>query len=105
MRTRMLAVGLCLLPSLVSAQTPDPPPLAALLPSLILREVTLPSPPPGFFSHAAHFSPLTNNDPTNPAVEIVGAFNKQMVLQLSTFPLGSSSGGFTLAQPRRICSR
>jgi hypothetical protein len=95
MRARVLAGVLCLLPSVASAQTQASNGLAALLPGLILREVTLPSPPPGFFSHAAHFSPLTVNDPTNPAVEIVESFNKQMVVQLSTFPLGSSSGGFT----------
>ena len=94
MRAPILAGVLCvLLPSVASAQTSGG--LAGLLPGLILREVTLPSPPPGFFSHAAHFSPLISNDPTNPAVEIVQAFNKQMVVQLSTFPLGSSSGGFT----------
>jgi len=94
MHFRLLIAILCLCPTLAQAQT-SATGLAGLLPGLILREVTLPSPPPGFFSHSAHFSPLTINDPSNPAVEIVQAFNKQMVLQLSTFPLGSSSGGFT----------
>ena len=94
MRPRLLVAILCLVPSFASAQVASEG-LAGLLPGLILRDVTLPSPPPGFFSHAAHFSPLSINDPTNPAVEIVQAFNTQMVLQLSTFPLGSSSGGFT----------
>lgn len=69
--------------------------LAGLLPNLILREVVLPPSASGSFLHAAHFSPLEANDPTNPAVAIVQAFNKEMVVQLSTFPLGSSSGGFT----------
>jgi outer membrane putative beta-barrel porin/alpha-amylase len=69
--------------------------LAGLLPDLILREVVLPGGNTGTFSHSGHFSPLAQNDPTNPAVEIVQSFNKQMVVQLSTFPLGSSSGGFT----------
>jgi len=97
MRKQLLSALLCLVPSIAAAQaqTASSTGLAGLLPGLILREVTLPSPPAGFFSHSAHFSPLTINDPTNPAVEVVQAFNKQMVLQLSTFPLGSSSGGFT----------
>jgi hypothetical protein len=95
LRTRVLTIFLCLLPGLASAQTPAATGLAGLLPELILREVTLPASTGGFFSHSAHFSPLAVNDPTNPAVEVVQAFNKQMVVQLSTFPLGSSSGGFT----------
>ena len=90
MRTPFIAIVLCLLPVVGSAQSDTSAGLAALLPGLILREVQLPS-----ATHAAHFSPLTVNDPTNPAVEIVEAFNKQLVVQLSTVPLGSSSGGFT----------
>src|SRR5688572_4868576 len=81
---------LCLVPALAAAQTGTSSGLAGLLPGLILRDVTLPS-----ATHGAHFSPLAINDPTNPAVEIVEAFNKQLVVQLSTVPLGSSSGGFT----------
>ena len=79
-------------PALAAAQTSSSssPNLAGLLPALILRDVTLPS-----ATHGAHFSPLSVNDPSNPAVEIVEAFNKQLVVQLSTVPLGSSSGGFT----------
>jgi hypothetical protein len=89
-RTRIVAIVLCLFPGVAIAQTGTSAGLAGLLPGLILREVTLPS-----ATHGAHFSPLTINDPTNPAVEIVEAFNKQLVVQLSTVPLGSSSGGFT----------
>ena len=95
MRARILVVMLCLAPAVVSAQAPAAKGLAGLLPELILREVTLPSTAGAVFTHGGHFSPLTVNDPSNPAVEIVEAFNKQMVVQLSTFPLGSSSGGFT----------
>lgn len=96
MRTRIFAIVLCLLPSLAAAQAAPSQGLAGLLPELILREVVLPGGTSGaVFTHAAHFSPLQVNDPTNPAVEIVQSFNKQMVVQLSTFPLGSSSGGFT----------
>jgi hypothetical protein len=89
-RTRILTVILCLWPALAAPQSAGSSGLSGLLPGLILRDVTLPS-----ATHGAHFSPLSVNDPTNPAVEIVEAFNKQLVVQLSTFPLGSSSGGFT----------
>lgn len=90
MRTYMVAMVLCVFPVAAAAQTPASTDLAGLLPGLILRDVTLPS-----ATHGAHFSPLSINDPTNPAVEIVQSFNKQLVVQLSTVPLGSSSGGFT----------
>jgi hypothetical protein len=78
--------------------------LAQVLPDLILREITLQSPPvpagslpgvPDAFTHLAHFSPLEANDLTNPVVGIVQSFNTQMATQFSTFPLGSSSGGMT----------
>jgi len=80
-----------------------PVPLAQLLPDLILREVTLQSPPvppgipgiPAGFTHEAHFSPLDSEDLNNPVVGIVQSFNRQMATQFSTFPLGSSSGGLT----------
>lgn len=82
-------------PASPAAAQADNPPLASLLPSLILGEVRLPSPGGGVLSHAAHFSPLTVNDPNNPAVAIVQAFNTQFLAQLSSFPLGSSTGGLT----------
>lgn len=77
-------------------------PLADLLPDLILREITLDSPPappgilgvPAGFTHQAHFSPLDSN-PNNPVVGIVESFNTQMATQFATFPLGSSTGGLT----------
>lgn len=71
--------------------------LASLLPELILREIRLPTPTQPGLSHAAHFSPFTVDELQNPAVAIVDAFNKLMVTQLSTFPIGSSSGGFSYA--------
>jgi hypothetical protein len=71
--------------------------LASLLPELILREIRLPTPSQPGLSHAAHFSPFTVDELQNPAVAIVDAFNKLMVTQLSTFPIGSSSGGFSYA--------
>ena len=65
-------------------------PLAQLLPDLILREITVVGPVPGVstgnLSHVAHFSPLEANEPNNPVVGIVQAFNGQMATQFSTFP-------------------
>ena len=53
------------------------------------------APPASGFSHRAHFSPFTTTEFTNPAVAIVQSFNNLTLAQLSTFPLGSSTGGFT----------
>src|SRR5262245_64239928 len=76
-----------------SAHAQDPP-LAGILPDLILREIILQrgmlGPP-----HIAHFSPIEGNDANNPAVGIVQAFNNQLATQFATFPLGSSTGGLT----------
>ena len=71
--------------------------LAELLPSLILSEIRLPAPAQPGFSHAAHFSPLPENDITNPAFEIVSSFNNLLIGQIASIPLGSSAGGFTYA--------
>jgi hypothetical protein len=79
------------------AQTESSSNLSSLLPELILREIRLPTPSTPGLSHSAHFSPFTVADNENPAVAIVDAFNKLMVVQLSTFPIGSSSGGFSYA--------
>ena len=79
------------------AQAESTQSLSSLLPELILREIQLPSPTTPGLSHAAHFSPFSVNELENPAVAIVDSFNKLMVLQLSTFPIGSSSGGFSYA--------
>jgi hypothetical protein len=77
------------------ARAQSPGDLADLLPNLILRDITLPPPTTAGLSHVAHFSPLEGNELDNPAVGIVRSFNKLMMVQLSTFPLGSSAGGFT----------
>ena len=74
-------------------ETPD---LSSLLPELILREIRLPTSSAGL-SHAAHFSPFSVDELQNPAVAVVGGFNQLMVVQLSTFPIGSSAGGFSYA--------
>ena len=78
-----------------AAQTTGDPKLAGMLPELILREITLPRPTVPGLSHEAHFSPFVLNDLENPAVAVVENFNKLLIVQLSTFPLGSSAGGFS----------
>jgi hypothetical protein len=81
-------------PARAQAAADQPSGLASLLPAVILREIRLPAPGSGF-SHEAHFSPLFTQDLQNPAVAIVEGFNTQLALQLSTFPLGTSTGGLT----------
>jgi hypothetical protein len=81
--------------SIAAAARAQSPPLADLLPDLILRDITLPRPVTPGLSHEAHFSPIDADEPGNPAVGIVRNFNKLMMVQLATFPLGSPAGGFT----------
>jgi outer membrane putative beta-barrel porin/alpha-amylase len=91
-KAALLAIGLCVSVN-AAAQTPTP---AELLPDLILRGITLPRPTvPDVISHEAHFSPIDTNDLNNPTVAVVSSFNKLIGAQLSTFPVGSSAGGFT----------
>ena len=78
-----------------AASQDAPRDLAELLPDLILREITLPRPATAGLSHVAHFSPIDADELDNPAVAIVRSFNTLMLMQLSTFPLGSPAGGFT----------
>src|SRR5687768_11485854 len=65
--------------------------LSGILVQLIQSEVRLAGPEPGsqFPSHAAHFIPGTDQRLT-PFL-----FNQAIVSQLSTFPIGSSSGSFS----------
>jgi hypothetical protein len=93
----IVAALLTAVPGARAQTTESSPNLSSLLPELILREIRLPTPSTPGLSHAAHFSPFTVDEQTNPAVAIVEAFNKLMVVQLSTFPVGSSSGGFSYA--------
>ena len=93
-----LSIGLALvIASDAHAQGASSLPLTEILPDLILRGITLPRPTTADISHQAHFSPIEGNELNNPAVGIVQSFNKLMMVQLSTFPLGSSAGGFTYA--------
>jgi len=65
-------------------------PLSQILPDLIGNTIVLaPRSTPEVPSHAAHFKPSPEQ------LQTPEQFNQQMVSQLSTFPFGSSSGGFT----------
>jgi hypothetical protein len=65
--------------------------LADLLPDLLRRTVTL-APPSvaGFPTHEAHFLPTS----TDNIYLVPNQFNGALLASLTTFPLGSSSGGF-----------
>lgn len=87
--TVALTLAFCVLqPPTASAQTGD---LAGVLVRLIQTEIRLAGPPPGspFPSHAAHFIPGSDQQ-LAPYL-----FNQAIVSQLSTFPVGSSSGSFS----------
>jgi hypothetical protein len=74
--------------AVVGALAPTPAqaqvPLSEILPQLYGNTIVLAQ-----TGHEAHFRPGAD------ALETPEQFNQQLVTQLSTFPLGSSSGGFT----------
>jgi hypothetical protein len=78
----------CLLPLTAAAQGT---PLSEILVKLIQSDIRLATPPPGtpFASHDAHFIP-GEEQKLAPYL-----FNQAILSQLTTFPLGSSSGGFS----------
>ncbi|HTK30187.1 MAG TPA: hypothetical protein VL309_11565 [Vicinamibacterales bacterium] len=71
--------------SMAAAQTP----LSEILVRLIQADVILAPPPAGALSHSAHFVP-GEQERIAPYL-----FNSAILSQLTTFPIGSSSGGFT----------
>lgn len=86
---RVLSAAICgalLAPGAAMAQQA---PLSQMLTRLIQSEIRLAPPPPGFPSHEAHFIPGEDQQ-LAPYL-----FNQQIVTQLATFPIGSSSGGFS----------
>src|SRR3712207_6247052 len=65
--------------------------LSELLPDLLRRTVTLAPPStPGFPTHEAHFLPTERDN----IYLVPNQFNGALLASLTTFPLGSSSGGF-----------
>ncbi len=63
--------------------------LSDLLVNLVQADIVLAPPPPNFQSHEAHFLPGADQQ-LAPYF-----FNQQVVTQLATFPIGTSSGGFS----------
>nr|PZN85552.1 MAG: hypothetical protein DIU54_09325 [Acidobacteriota bacterium] len=87
---RVLSAAICgmlMVPAAAAAQGEAP--LSQMLTRLIQSEIWLAPPPPGFPSHEAHFIPGEDQQ-LAPYL-----FNQQIVTQLATFPIGSSSGGFS----------
>src|SRR5437868_4495393 len=84
----LLPVLVLTCPALARAQET---PLSQILVKLIQNDIKLSGPPPGstFPSHEAHFLP-GEDQRLAPYL-----FNQSIVSQLSSFPLGSSSGGFS----------
>jgi hypothetical protein len=78
----------CLLPWPAAAQGT---PISEILVQLIQADIRLATPPPGtpFASHDAHFIPGEQEQ------LVPYLFNQSILSQLTTFPLGSSSGGFS----------
>ena len=64
--------------------------LADLIPNLFDQTIRLAPPPPGFPSHEAHF--IDQGDRLRAAGTLL---NDSLLSQISTFPIGSSAGGFT----------
>jgi hypothetical protein len=86
-RIACFVLGLiALLPAGAAAQDT---PLSEILVHLIQSDVRLAPPPPGFPSHEAHFLP-GEDQKLAPYL-----FNQAIVSQLSSFPVGSSAGGFS----------
>ena len=87
-RVSGVLVWLCLLPLPAAAQST---PLSEILVRLIQSDIRLATPPPGtpFASHDAHFIP-GEQEKLAPYL-----FNQAILSELTTFPLGSSSGGFS----------
>jgi hypothetical protein len=83
--TCLLAMLAQSLPAVAQAQDA---PLSELLVNLFASTIRLQPPPPGFVSHEAHFIPTADQ------LAIPFVANQQLVTQLATFPMGSSSGGF-----------
>ena len=82
-----VAVGL-LTPNELFAQ--DRVPVSEVLPTLFGRTIVLtPAASPDVPNHAAHFKPGVDQ------LQTPLQFNQQLVTLLATFPIGSSSGGFT----------
>lgn len=91
MSKRVVVLTLALVAALPRLSSAQDTPLSEILVNLIQTEIRLAGPPPGspFQSHDAHFIPGVDQK-LAPYI-----FNQAIVTQLSTYPLGSSAGGFS----------
>src|SRR3954447_3949647 len=91
----LAACGSVLLPRPAAAETL----LSQLLLKVLLSDITLAPPSGNFPSHEAHFQPILSNGDVASGFEINQlevplTINSIIAAQLSTVPLGTSSGGF-----------
>jgi hypothetical protein len=91
MNLRVLGAVLCAVMLAPAAALAQQVPLSQALVRLIQSDIRLAPPPAGFVSHEAHFLPGADQR-LAPYL-----FNQQLVTQLATFPIGSSSGGFSFS--------
>ena len=85
-----MAAAFCLLSPRLALAQDERLPLSEILTNLFGNTIVLaPSSTPEVPSHSAHFKPGPEQ------LKTPEQFNQQIVTQLSTFPFGSSSGGFT----------
>jgi hypothetical protein len=82
--------ALAVLAGLLLATPAAPQDLADLIPNLFSRDIFLKPPGPGQFDHSTHF--LDESDRLFTAGTVI---NQALATQLSTFPITSTSGGFT----------
>ena len=87
LRTTTTAVVVLALAAAPAARAEN---LADLIPNLFNQRIILAPPPPGAPSHEAHFL-----DQQALLVQTGRLLNSSLASQVSTFPLGSSAGGFT----------
>lgn len=84
------ALAWAVLATLLTAAPALPDDLADLIPNLFNREIFLKPPGPGQFDHSTHF-----RDQGDRLYATGIVINQALVSQLSTFPIASTSGGFT----------
>lgn len=95
-RAALLILAVLVLPASASAHTL----LSEMLLKVLLSDIVLAPPQGPFQSHEAHFRPVLNPGEVAAGFEINQlevplAINSIIAAQLSTIPLGSSSGGFS----------
>ena len=85
-----VALAVCSLLSVSTAARAQSPGLSSILVELLTNDIVLqPNPANPAFSHEAHFKPGVN------VKEAPYLFNQSVASQVSTFPLGASTGGFS----------